>query len=132
MSRTATEDPRQSELLELQKKYRTMELNRRQYAEESQALLRKQQVTIDKLRKDNDGIKGDIAMIMRSSNRPMGASEQEKLQKLHDTGDKYANHIDFERKNIETMEEQIAIMKQKLLHQRVQPKLLQVLNILKQ
>ena len=62
MSRTATEDPRQSELLELQKKYRTMELNRRQYAEESQALLRKQQVTIDKLRKDNDGIKGDIAI----------------------------------------------------------------------
>jgi coiled-coil domain-containing protein 63/114 len=118
MSRTAEMDPRQSELLELQKKYRTMELNRRQYAEESQALLRKQQVTIDKLRKDNDGIKSDIAMIMRSSNRPMGASEQEKLQKLHDTGDKYANHIDFERKNIETMEEQIAIMKQKLLHQR--------------
>ena len=51
----------------------------RQYAEESQALLlRKQQSTIDKLRKDNDGIKADIAMIMRSSNRPMGASEQEK------------------------------------------------------
>ena len=41
----------------------------------------------------------------------MGASEQEKLQ-LHDGGDKYANAIDFERKNIETMEEQIAIMKQ--------------------
>ena len=43
---------------------------------------------------------------------------RKKLQRLHDGGDKYANAIDFERKNIETMEEQIAIMKQKLLHQR--------------
>ena len=111
-------DARQSELLELQRQYRHMELNRRQYAEESQALLRKQQATIDKLRKDNDGIKGDIAMIMRSSNRPMGVSQQENLQKLHDAGDKYANSIDNERKNIEIMEEQVAIMKQKLLHQR--------------
>ena len=111
-------DPRQQELLDLQRQYRHMEINRRQYAEESQALLRKQQSTIDKLRKDNDGIKADIALIMRSSNRPMGASEQVKLQRLHDNGDKYANAIDFERNNIDTMEEQIAIMKQKLLHQR--------------
>lgn len=111
-------DARQSELMELQRQYRNMELNRRQYAEESQTLLRKQQSTIDKLRKDNDGIKADIAMIMRSSNRPMGAAQQENLQRLHDAGDKYANEIDHERKNIEIMEEQVAIMKQKLLHQR--------------
>ena len=111
-------DARQSELLELQRQYRHMELNRRQYAEESQSLLRKQQATIDKLRKDNDGIKGEIAMIMRSSNRPMGPAQQENLQKLHDAGDRYANSIDHERKNIEIMEEQVAIMKQKLLHQR--------------
>eukprot|EP00605_Chrysophyceae_sp_TOSAG23-4_P000435 GSChrysophyteH1.ASY1.ANO1.492.1 assembled CDS len=90
-------DARQSELMELQRQYRNMELNRRQYAEESQTLLRKQQSTIDKLRKDNDGIKADIAMIMRSSNRPMGAAQQENLQRLHDA---------------------VAIMKQKLLHQR--------------
>eukprot|EP00606_Chrysophyceae_sp_TOSAG23-5_P001126 GSChrysophyteH2.ASY1.ANO1.159.1 assembled CDS len=118
MPETKGGDARQSELTELQRQYRHMELNRRQYAEESQALLRKQQATIDKLRKDNDGIKGDIAMIMRSSNRPMGAAQQENLQRLHDAGDKYANEIDHERKNIEIMEEQVGIMKQKLLHQR--------------
>jgi chromosome segregation ATPase len=33
-------------------------------------------------------------------------------------GDKYANAIDFERKNISVMEEQVAILKQKVLHQR--------------
>lgn len=112
------EDPRQTELMQLQREYRHMELNRRAYAEESQAVLRKQQATIDKLRKDNDAIKGDIAMIMRSSNRPMTSAQQENIQKMHDLGDKYANAIDFERKNISIMEEQVAILKQKILHQR--------------
>ena len=112
------EDPRQAELMQLQREYRHMELNRRAYAEESQAVLRKQQATVEKLRKDNDAIKSDIAMIMRSSNRPMTTAQQENIQKLHDLGDKYANAIDFERKNISVMEEQVAILKQKVLHQR--------------
>ena len=60
-------DTRQQELLDLQKEYRKMELMRRAYAEESQALLRKQQSTVDKLRKDNDGLKNEIAMVMRGS-----------------------------------------------------------------
>jgi len=115
---TEASDPRQAELMQLQREYRHMELNRRAYAEESQAVLRKQQATIDKLRKDNDAIKGDIAMIMRSSNRPMTTAQQENIQKMHDLGDKYANAIDFERKNISVMEEQVAILKQKVLHQR--------------
>jgi hypothetical protein len=95
-----------------------MELNRRAYAEESQALLRKQQANIDKLRKDNDVLKSEIALIMRSSNRPMSTIQQESLQKLHDQGDKYANVIEFEKHNIITMEEQIKIMKEKVSHQR--------------
>jgi hypothetical protein len=95
-----------------------MEINRRAYAEESQSLLRKQQGTIDKLRKDNDGLKSDIAMIMRSSNKPMSSTQLEGLQKMQDAGDRYANSIDFERKNIQTMDEQIHIMKQKVLSQR--------------
>lgn len=111
-------DPRQAELHDLQRQYRNMEINRRAYAEESQSLLRKQQGTIDKLRKDNDGLKSDIAMIMRSSNKPMSATQLEALQKMQDSGDRYANSIDFERKNIQTMEEQIQIMKQKVLSQR--------------
>ena len=60
-------DARQQELLTLQQDYRKMELMRRSYAEESQALLRKQQGTVDKLRKDNDILKNDIAMVMRGS-----------------------------------------------------------------
>ena len=112
------QDPRKMELVELQKQYRHMELDRRAYAEESQALLRKQQSTIDKLRKDNDAIKSEIAILMRSSGRPLSTSQQEAIHRMHEQGDKYANAIEYERRNIEVMEDQINIMRQKVLNQR--------------
>lgn len=111
-------DPRKLELLELQKQHKHMELDRRAYTEESQSLLRKQQTTIDKLRRDNDSIKGDISMLMRSSCRPLSSLQQDAMHRMHDQGDKYANAIEYERRNIEVMEDQINIMKQKCQHQR--------------
>jgi len=113
-----TTDPRQLELQALQKEYRHMEINRRAYSDESQALLRKQQSNIDKLRKDNEALKNDIAVIMRGSSRPMSTVQQEFIQALTDQGDKYATSIEFERANIQTMEEQIHIMRSKTLQQR--------------
>jgi hypothetical protein len=111
-------DPRYLELQQLQKEYRNMEMNRRAYAEESQSILRTQQVTIDKLRKDNDALKNDIALIMRGSTRGVSTDQQETIQILNDQGEKYLQSIEMEKKNIETMEEQIQIMKQKVLQQR--------------
>lgn len=118
MTDVATTDPRQLELQQLQREYRHMEINRRAYSDESQALLRKQQANIDKLRKDNETLKNDIAVIMRGSNRPMSTVQQEFIQALTDQGDKYASSIEFEKSNIATMEEQINIMRSKTLQQR--------------
>lgn len=106
------------ELQTLQREYRRMDIDRRAYAEQSQAVLRKQQITIDKFKKDNETLKNDIAMIMRASNRPMTANQQETVQAITDVGDKYATAIEYERQNIATMEEQIAILRQKALQQR--------------
>lgn len=111
-------DPRQTELQQLQREYRHMEINRRAYAEESQSLLRKQQTTIDKLRKENEALKNDIALIMRGSNKAMNNSTQDFIQQLTDTGDQYASSIEYERANIQTMEEQIHLLRQKTLQQR--------------
>jgi coiled-coil domain-containing protein 63/114 len=111
-------DPRQVELQQLQREYRHMEINRRQYADESQAVLRKQQQTIDKLRKDNDVVKSDIATVMRGSNKVLTIEQQEMLSTLNEQGDKYANQIEFERKNLLILDEQLAIMKEKELQQR--------------
>lgn len=95
-----------------------MEINRRAYAEESQALLRKQQATINKLRKDNDVMKSEIALMMRASNRPLSSLQEEAISRLQDQGDKYTEAIEQEKRNIQVMEEQINIMKQKVLSQR--------------
>jgi len=115
---TSTSDQRQMELLQLQKEYRHMEINRRAYAEESNSILRKQQGNIDKLRKDNEALKNEIAMIMRSSNKPVSQIQQEMVQSLTEQGDKYATSIEMERKNLALMEEQIGVMRYKILNQR--------------
>lgn len=111
-------DLRVAELQQLQREYRHMELNRRAYAEESQMVLRKQQSTIEKLRKDNEMIKSEIASMMRSTNKQISTSQQDTINKIQDSGDRLANSVDFEKRNIQTMEEQIHIMKQKVLQQR--------------
>eukprot|EP00607_Mallomonas_marina_P008935 CAMPEP_0182422550 /NCGR_PEP_ID=MMETSP1167-20130531/8283_1 /TAXON_ID=2988 /ORGANISM="Mallomonas Sp, Strain CCMP3275" /LENGTH=564 /DNA_ID=CAMNT_0024600715 /DNA_START=118 /DNA_END=1815 /DNA_ORIENTATION=- len=111
-------DQRQQELQTLLREYRHMELNRRAYAEESQAVLRKQQQSIDKLRSDNEGLKNEISMLMRSTNRPSSSLQQEVISKLQDQADRYQAAIETEKKTLSTMEEQIHIMKQKILHQR--------------
>jgi coiled-coil domain-containing protein 63/114 len=115
---TTETDLRMTELQQLHREYRNMELNRRAYAEESQLVLRKQQLTIDKMKKDIEGLKSEIAMLMRSTNRNMNGVQQDMINKLQDQGDKMSNAIDYERRNIQTMEEQIHIMKQKILQQR--------------
>jgi coiled-coil domain-containing protein 63/114 len=48
----------------------------------------------------------------------MSTVQQEFIQALTDQGDKYATSIEFERANIQTMEEQIQIMRTKTLQQR--------------
>lgn len=111
-------DPRTNELVKLQREYRNMEINRRAYAEESQSVLRKQQASIDKLKKDNESIKNDIALLLRGSNKQLSQTQQEFIQQLTDQIDKYAQHIEFERGNIQTMEEQIQLVRQKTLQQR--------------
>lgn len=118
MMAESTGDLRLAELQQLQREYRHMELNRRAYAEESQMILRKQQMTIDKIRKDNESLKSEIAMMMRTTNRQMSTTQQDIVNKLQDQGDKLATSIEIERKNITTMEEQIQIMKQKAAQQR--------------
>ena len=111
-------DPRKLELQELQKQHKHMELDRRAYTEDSQSHLKKQQVLIDKLRKDNNSIKSDISEIVRSSCRPISFSEQDTIHKMQDQGEKYTNAIERELKNIELIEDQISLMKHKCQNQR--------------
>ena len=55
----------QADFSQLQREYRNMEQNRRAYTEESQNIIRKQQMTIEKLRKENEVLKAELAMESR-------------------------------------------------------------------
>lgn len=55
---------------------------------------------------------------MRSSSKPVSQVQQDVIQSLTEQGDKYATNIEIERKNITLMEEQVVIMRGKILNQR--------------
>jgi coiled-coil domain-containing protein 63/114 len=118
MSEIQVFDSRQAELIQLQREYRHMEVNRRAYSEESQILLRKQQKTIEKLRSDNDMLRNDIATITRGSSRPLTVAQQQEIHRFHDMKEKYLSLIDVERENYQRMELEIDEMRQKVLSQR--------------
>ena len=58
----------QADFAQLQREYRNMEQNRKAYTEESQNIIRRQQKSIDKLRKENESLKSELAMETRHAN----------------------------------------------------------------
>ena len=74
---------------QLQRDYRQMEIDRRKYAEESHNQLRKQQGTLNKLKKDNDQLKAEMAIEMRTASKSATNLEQEVLARLQDEMDFY-------------------------------------------
>jgi len=113
-----TTEQKANDLELLQREYRHMEQNRKAYAEESQQVLRKQQQTIDKLRRDNDSLKTEIAMQMRTTLKPANSFQQSMISKLSSQMDKYSSQIESEKNAISVMDEQIAVLRDKILHQR--------------
>jgi len=102
---------------QLQKEYRLMEMNRKAFAEESHQVLRKQTVSLEKLRQDNEALKTELAMETRSHARPGNmASQRAEAVRLRDEIENYTNQITQEKRTIQVTAEQIALMKQKILH----------------
>ena len=110
-------DKSQSEFAQLQREYRHMELNRKSYADESYSVLRKQQATIAKLRKDNEALKQELGMETRHSTmKPNETSE--KNARLHEEAEKFQRQMHDEVKRIEYLDEQISMIKQRTIQQR--------------
>ena len=110
-------DKSQSEFAQLQREYRHMELNRKSYADESYSVLRKQQATIAKLRKDNEALKQELGMETRHSTLKPNESN-EKTARLQEECEKYQRSMSEEQKRIEYLDEQIALVKTKTIQQR--------------
>jgi len=103
---------------QLQRDYRQMEIDRRKYAEESHNQLRKQQSTLNKLKKDNEQLKAELAIEMRSASKPASNLEQEVLSRLQDEMDHYTTSNATEKKTCEVLKQQLNILKSKVQQQR--------------
>lgn len=96
-----------------------MEMNRKAFAEESHAVLRKQQGSLEKLRADNEALKTELAMEMRSHARPSDlAGQRKEALKLRDEIEQYTELVAQEKRTMTVTTEQVALMKQKILHTR--------------
>lgn len=109
---------RNDDVAELQRQYRNMESNRKAYAEESKRKLFTQQQQMEKLRRDNETLKEELALEQRNTKKTSTATQQSILAQLHDQGDAYTQKIEIEARNIKMLEDQIQLLKQKVLHQR--------------
>ncbi len=108
----------QTELDELQRKYRMMEVNRKTYNEDSQNTIRMQRQQIDKLKKDNDRLKEDLALETRQARTANNLAASAQIAKLQDQGDMYARKISVEKRRIEELDKQIKKMQDTILQQR--------------
>ncbi|GBG32774.1 Coiled-coil domain-containing protein 63 [Hondaea fermentalgiana] len=110
-----------SEFAQLQREYRNMEQNRRAYTEESQNIIRRQQAAINKLRKDEEALKAELAMEERHLATKGGDSgPSSKLAMVQDQGDMFTQKLAIETRNLEELNKAIKVMKSKILQQRKQ------------
>jgi hypothetical protein len=63
-----------------------MEQNRKAYTEESQNIIRRQQKSIDKLRKENESLKSELAMETRHASVKVSNAHAAKLASLQEQG----------------------------------------------
>ncbi|RLN67085.1 hypothetical protein BBJ29_004996 [Phytophthora kernoviae] len=108
----------QSDLTQLQREYRNMELNRRVYADESHQVMRRQQAVIEKLRKDNEEMKAELTLAERHINEGAVAQQQEQINRLQDQIENYNRKNVGEAKKLDTLTQQIQVMRHKVLHQK--------------
>ena len=108
-----------SDLEDLQKVYRNMELNRKSFAEDSALVLRQQQQKLDKLRKENDDLKADVTTLqMRNSHQPMTSFEQDQLTKLYEESARYRDLIESEKELLQSMQDQITERRKQIWEHR--------------
>ena len=107
-----------ADFAQLQREYRNMEQNRKAYTEESQNIVRRQQQSIDKLRKENEQLKSELAMETRHASVKVSTAHASKLSVLTEQGNLYTSKIAVQERNLAEIEKQMALMREKVMSQR--------------
>lgn len=103
---------------DLQRKYNAMEKDRKSYSDESQAVIRKQRTTMDKLKKDNETLKEELALETKQAMASNSSAAAAEIAKLQDQADTYTRKIEMEKRRIEELDKQIELMEKNILTQR--------------
>ena len=94
-----------AELDELQRRYRIMEGDRKSYAEEVQAVVRKQKAQIEKLKRENGQLKQELSLQSRAVALGDSGAVSTRITKLQDTIDLITRSIESEKKRVRTLVE---------------------------
>jgi len=112
------------DLDELYRQYRLMELTRRAAggggggSEDDAHTLRMQRQQIEKLKKDGERIKEDLALETRQARQANNMSAAAQIAKLQDQCEMYTRKIEQERRRLEELDKQIKKLQTTLLLQR--------------
>ena len=118
MSRPRGDPTLTSELDLLQRKYRSMELHRRDAAEDNSNTLRMQRQQIEKLKKDHERIKEELALETRQAKLSNNMTAATSIAKLQDQGDIYQRKVEHEKRRIHELSQQLRRMQDSILIQR--------------
>jgi len=118
MSRLRGDPALTSELDLLQRKYRSMELHRRDIAEDNTNTLRMQRQQIEKLKKDHERVKEELALETRQAKLNNNISAAQSIAKLQDQGDIYQRKIESEKRKIHELKQAIQRMEDSILRER--------------
>ena len=104
--------------VQLQRQYRLMELTRKSHSDEKASNVRMQRAAMEKLKKDNDRLKDDLALETRQAKHANNMSASAQIAKLQDQGDLYTRKIELERRRVDELNKQIESMQRHILDSR--------------
>lgn len=107
-----------SELDNLQRKYRSMELARRDLHDDNSNTLRMQRAQIEKLKKDHERIKEELALETRQAKLSNNMSATHSIAKIQDQGDIYQRKIEIEKRKIIEYNSSMAKMEEEIFESR--------------
>ena len=95
-----------------------MEGNRSSYTEDAQHHIRRQRLTIDKIKFDNTQLKTELHAQQSSDQDAPGPGAQAEILRLGDFADLYTRKIEMERRRVEELDNHLALSDAKIVEQR--------------
>ena len=105
-------------LMELQRKYKIMETNRRAYTEDAQVHIKRQRAIIYKLKEENDALKGELSAELDAPGAMPTPNVNAEIMRLTDFGDLYTRKIEMERRRVEELDQHLALSEAAIIQQK--------------